>query len=169
MSTNIAREKKDPNERKSAHVDEDGPRSGFSASGWNENLLRDFRMQSPCDFLGQSLTSMVTRKVTRWRTTNRDMTQVFSFLGWREPKKGIFSLGDSMGGWFLMSGNSTSMSRWFLIASAMILLKEGWAVGLQEKMVGIIFGSSSTQESAGSCCKSDKKSIFSMFICFSFV
>lgn len=38
--------------RKSVHMDEEWPRSGFSLRGWNENLPRDFIIQSPFGFLG---------------------------------------------------------------------------------------------------------------------
>lgn len=51
-NTEEANKKEDPMKRKSVHMDEEWPRSGFSLRGWNENLPRDFIIQSPFGFLG---------------------------------------------------------------------------------------------------------------------
>jgi hypothetical protein len=47
---------------------EDGPRSGFSLSGWKEKRPRKDAKQFPRPRSGQSLTNMVTRKTTTQAT-----------------------------------------------------------------------------------------------------
>lgn len=69
-----------------AHVEEEGPRRGFSKKGWKEKRPRARRAQSPAERPGQSLTNMVTKKATRWTTTKRETTHVFSDR--RRPKNG---------------------------------------------------------------------------------
>ena len=65
---------------KRTHVDEEGPSSGFSQSGWKDRRPRTLMAQSRWEFCQQSLTNMVAAKATMWRTTKREMTQLSSLF-----------------------------------------------------------------------------------------
>lgn len=62
------------------HVEEEGPSSGFSQSGWKDRRPRTLTAQSWWEFCQQSLTNMVATKATMWRTTKREMTQLSSLF-----------------------------------------------------------------------------------------
>lgn len=55
--------------KKKAHVEEDGPRSGFSLRGWNENLPKKSATQES-EFLGQLLMNIVIKNMAMLTTTN---------------------------------------------------------------------------------------------------
>lgn len=59
-------------EKIGADVFEEGPRSGFSLRDWKENLPRKRAIQGS-EFLGQSLTYIVTPKITTLATTKQGM------------------------------------------------------------------------------------------------
>lgn len=69
--------------KRQAHVEAEGPRRGFSGSGWNESLPRTPKAHSSWEFDQQSLTSIMATKATMWRSTKTETTQV-SPLGLRE-------------------------------------------------------------------------------------
>lgn len=58
------------------YLDWEGPKRGFSERGWNENLPRVGRAQSPWELVQQSLTSIVAMKTPMSIITNTDTTHV---------------------------------------------------------------------------------------------
>lgn len=79
-------------EKKQAHVEAEGPRRGFSASGWNDILPSAPNAHSSWELDQQSLTNIIATKATIWRSTKTETTHV-SPLGLLELdwKNGIFN------------------------------------------------------------------------------
>lgn len=64
------------------HVEEEGPRRGFSLRGWNENLPRNPPTQE-AEFLGQLLTYIEIENTTELATTNIGTSHGTHFLNGR--------------------------------------------------------------------------------------
>jgi len=92
------------------YLDWEGPKRGFSGRGWNENLPRVPRTQSPWELVQQSLTSIVAMKTPIWIITNTDTTHVSLRRRRLDFINGIFwswgQSGASFDGGRLMSMNS---------------------------------------------------------------
>lgn len=84
--------KKVKKKKKQAHVEAEGPRRGFSASGWNDILPSTPNAHSWWELDQQSLTNIMAMNATIWRSTKTETTQV-SPLGLLELdlKNGIFN------------------------------------------------------------------------------
>lgn len=68
--------------KKETHVEEEGPRRGFSLRGWNENLPKNLPTQE-AEFLGQSLTYIEIVNRTELATTNTGTSHGTHFLNGR--------------------------------------------------------------------------------------
>jgi len=95
-------------EKKKTHVKEEGPKRGFSLSGWKENLPRKGATQVPWNaFSGQSLTYIVTMKITTLANTKVGIshgTHCLKSLKSRSRVTGGFDDdGDPRRGWTLTS------------------------------------------------------------------
>lgn len=96
-------------EKKKTHVKEEGPKRGFSLSGWNENLPRKGATQVPWNaFSGQSLTYIVKMKTTTLANTKVGIshgTHCLKSLKSRSRVTGGFDDddGDPRRGWTLTS------------------------------------------------------------------
>jgi len=113
------------------HFDMEGPNNGFSARGWNENLPRDGKVQSPWELVKQSLTSIVAMKNPSWIITITEITHVSPLRRRRRLDLSCGSWGRSSGSFFageesLMSMNSelSSSIDWFSRENSRFYLQE---------------------------------------------
>lgn len=66
----------------SSYVEDEGPNNGFSLRGWKESLPKNLGMHllGVPEFLGQSLTTIVTKNTTTLAATKRGTIHDLRFL-----------------------------------------------------------------------------------------